>query len=75
MRNLIDLVVMNIQDKGLTVKQLKNELESYENHLPVYIKENRLKPIRFPDGIIGIDNQNDVVYLKIPQRLADLAEQ
>lgn len=69
---LVDIIVMDINDKGLTVKQLKDELSEYEATLPVCIKENRLKPVRFPYQINGVKNEGDIVYLELPTLMAGL---
>lgn len=73
--NLVDIVVKIMKDKGMTVKELKNELGQCKAFLPVFIKEDRLKPKRFPYEIIGIENKSDVVILKLPQLMADLYKQ
>ncbi len=69
---LVDIIVMDISDKGITVKKLKNELSLYKTTLPVCIKENRLKPVRFPYQIIGVENKDDIVFIKLPQLMGDL---
>ena len=73
--NLVDIVVRNIKDKGITVKKLKNELGQYKASLPVFIKEDRLKPIRFPYEIIGVENNGDIILLKLPTLMGDLYKQ
>ena len=73
--NLVDIIVMDISDKGITVGELKNELRLYEDSLPVFIKENRLRPVRFPYEIIGVEKNGDTVFLKLPQIMADLYKQ
>ena len=73
--NLVDIVVKIMKDKGMTVKELKNELGQCKAFLPVFINEDRLKPKRFPYEIIGIENKSDVVILKLPQLMADLYKQ
>ena len=73
--NLVDIVVKIMEDKGITVKELKNELGQYKASLPVFIKEDRLKPKRFPYEIIGVENKSDTVLLKLPQLMADLYKQ
>ena len=68
----VNIVVMDINDKGITVMQLKNELCAYKATLPVCIIINKLKPVRFPYQINGIENDGDVVYLKLPTLMAGL---
>ena len=68
----VNIIVMNIGDKGITVRQLKNELSVYQVTLPVCIKVNKLKPVRFPYQINGIKVEDDVVYLKLPSLMAGL---
>ncbi len=72
--DLVDIVVMDIRDEGITVKELKNELELYEDHFPVFIKENRLRPIRFPYEVVGVENNNDTVLLRLPHLMGNLYE-
>ena len=72
---LVDIIVMDIGEKGITVKKLKNELRLYKTTLPVCIKENRLKPVRFPFQIIGVENKDDIVFIKLPQLIGDLLKQ
>ncbi len=68
----INIIVMNISDKGITVRQLKNELSKYKATLPVCIKVNKLKTVRFPYQVNGIEDKGDVVYLKLPTLMAGL---
>ena len=68
----VNIIVMDISDKGITVRQLKNELRAYKTTLPVCIKVNKLKPVRFPYQINGIEDEGDVVYLKLPTLMAGL---
>ncbi len=74
-KNLVDIIVMDISDKGITVKELKNELGLYKDFLPVFIKENRLTPIRFPYEVIGVENEDDTVLLRLPVLMANLYKQ
>jgi len=69
---LVDIIVMNITDDGIKVKELKNELRTYETTLPVFIKENRLEPVRFPYEIIGVENNENFVLLELPQLMGNL---
>ncbi len=69
---LVDIIVMNIDDKGITVKQLKNELSAYKATLPVCIRVNKLNSVRFPFQINGIEDKGDVVYLELPTLMAGL---
>ena len=66
---------MNISDKGITVRQLKNELSKYKATLPVCIKVNELKPVRFPYQVNGIKDEGNVVYLKLPTLMARLSKE
>ena len=68
----VNIVVMDISDKGITVRKLKNELSGYEATFSVCIKVNKLKPVRFPYQINGIKDEGDVVYLKLPPLMAGL---
>ncbi|MFW9971690.1 MAG: hypothetical protein ACFFDF_15955 [Candidatus Odinarchaeota archaeon] len=71
-KELVDIIVMNISGKGITVKMLMDDLKSYNANLPVCIKENRLKQIHFPYQVNGIKNNGDLVYLEIPKLMAGL---
>jgi len=71
-KELVDIIVMNISDKGITVKMLMDDLKSYNANLPVCIKENRMKPFRFPYQVNGIKNNGDLVYLELPKLMAGL---
>ena len=71
-KELVDIIVMNISDKGITVKKLIDDLKTYNANLPVCIKEKRLKPVRFPYQVNGIKNKGDIVYLELPKLMADL---
>jgi hypothetical protein len=69
------IIVMDINDKGITVRQLKNELNSYKATLPVCIQVNKLKPVRFPYQVNGIEDKGDIIYLKLPTLRAGLFEE
>lgn len=62
-------------NNGITVKELKIELGLYQDSLPVFIKENRLIPVRFPYEVIDVENENDTVLLKLPLLMANLYKQ
>ncbi len=68
----VNIIVLDISDIGITVRQLKNELNTYKTTLPVCIKVNKLKAVRFPYQINGIKCEDDVVYLKLPTLMAGL---
>ena len=72
---LVLIVVMEIGDEGITVKGLRNELEVYEDHLPVSVRDNRMRTTNFPYEVIGVENNDDSVLLTLPQRIANLYKQ
>ena len=69
---LVDIVVMDINQEGIIVTELIDELRNYGEDLRVAIKENRIIPVRFPYEIIGVDCQGNFVNLKLPQLMARL---
>lgn len=73
--NLVDIIVMETSDIGMTVRDLREELGSYDVMLPVFITESRLRPHRFPYEIIGVKDEKKSVYLKLPQLMAGLFEE
>ncbi len=71
----VNIIVMNTNGKSITVKELKEELSEYDDSLPVFIKENRLKQKRFDNNIIGITDKDEIVYLNLPKTMAGLFKQ
>jgi len=68
------ILVMIMNDDGMTVQALINELEDYGKTLPVFIVENRIRPPRRLFELLGIEKQDKIVHLKIPQKMADFLD-
>ena len=72
--NRVNILVMSMNDDGITVQALINELEDYGRTLPVFIEENRIRrPHRFFE-LLGIEKQDKIVGLKISQKMADFLD-
>ncbi|MBD3198421.1 MAG: hypothetical protein GF316_00275 [Candidatus Lokiarchaeota archaeon] len=72
---VVNIILMNIMGEGISVKELKNELNAYEATLPVSVRINRLNPIQFPYEVNGILNRGDIAYLELPQLIGNLYEE
>lgn len=69
------IVVMEIGDDGITVKGLRDGLEIYEDHMSVSVRENRMRTTNLSYEVIDVENNDDSVLLKLPQRMANLYKQ
>ena len=69
------IVVMEIDDDGITVKLLRDGLEIYEDHMSVFVRENRMRTTNLSYEVIGVENNDNIVLLKLPQRMANLYKQ
>ncbi len=72
--NRVSILVMDMSDVGMTVQRLISELEGYEETLPVVIEENSLKRPHRLFTLLSIENQDNIVLLKIPQKMADITD-
>ena len=71
-------VVINafdISDKGITVKELIKFIESYDEKLPVFVKEMTInKPPRYFE-ILSLEKHETLVTLKLPQALIGFSDE
>lgn len=72
--NRVIILVMSMNDEGMTVQTLINELKDYGKTLPVFIEENRLRRPHRLVKLLGIEKQDKIVWLRIPQKMADFID-
>lgn len=68
------IIVISMSDDGITVQALIEELENYGKTLPVFIEENRIKRPHRLFELLDIEKQDNIISLKIPQKMADLLD-
>lgn len=73
--NEINIFVREINDKGISVKDLLEFLVQYDETLPIFIKEWSLSPPRRSFEILNVKKNDEIIFLEIPQRLADIAKE
>lgn len=71
--NRINILVRDISDEGITVKKLLEFLGQYDETLPIFVKEWRLRSPRRAFEILKVKKHEEIVFLEIPQRLINIA--
>ena len=69
--NRVNILVRDINDRGITVKRLLDSLGQYDKTLPIFVKEWTLKPPRRVFEILNVNKGEEIVFLEIPQKLAN----
>lgn len=69
--NRINILVRYINDSGITVKKLLKLLGEYDETLPVFVKEWTIRPPRRSFEILNVNKGEEIVFLEIPQKLAN----
>lgn len=72
--NRVIILVMSMNEYGMTVQALIKELEDYGKTLQVFIEENRIRRPHRLFELLGIEKQDKIVRLKIPQKMADFLD-